>query len=65
MQVTKEDADLLAKANPAAKLVLIEKMNHVLKIVEGDKKANKRAYDNPDLPLADAFVKAVISFLKS
>ncbi len=65
LQVTKEDADLLAKANPAAKLVLIEKMNHVLKIVEGDKKANKRAYDNPDLPLADAFVKAVISFLKS
>ena len=64
LQVTRQDAELLHEGLPIAKLVLVDKMNHVLKIIEGDKKANKRAYDNPDLPLADDFVKAVLDFIK-
>lgn len=65
LQVKVEDANLLAKANPKATLVLIEKMNHVFKIVEGDKKANKDTYDNADLPIADRLTESMVKFINN
>lgn len=51
IQVSVEDAKRLAAANPKATLVLIEKMNHLLKLVEGDRAANMKTYNEPDLPI--------------
>lgn len=63
LQVKLEDANLLAKANPAAKLYIIENMNHVLKIVGDDSKLNKKSYNDPSLPIAPEMVKSIVDFI--
>ena len=63
LQVKLEDANLLAKANPAAKLSIIEGMNHVLKIVGDDSKLNKKSYNDPTLQIAPEMVKSIVDFI--
>ena len=63
IQVNVEDAKRLLKANPKAQLILIDKMNHILRIVDGDRQANIAAYNNASLPLADELVKDITSFI--
>lgn len=64
IQVTEADAHLLAKANVHAHLVLIKNMNHVFKIIEGDKQANIDAYNNPALPISTELANSIIAFIK-
>jgi len=65
IQVTVDDANKLSTANPAAHLVLIENMNHVFRIVEGEsREANLAAYNNPQLPIAEKLVSSIIGFVK-
>jgi pimeloyl-ACP methyl ester carboxylesterase len=63
IQITVEDAKRLSRANPKSHLVLIEKMNHIFRTVEGDRQENMAAYNNPSLPLADELVKDITSFI--
>ena len=63
LQVPTEEAEMLAKAKPDAKKVLVESMNHVLKIAPSDPESNFQAYADPNLPLAQGFVDAVSKFL--
>ncbi len=63
IQVTVEDARRLSKANPKANLVLMNKMNHVFRTVEGDSNANLATYNNFNLPLAEGFVKDISDFI--
>src|SRR5690606_5303044 len=65
LQVKTTEAELLKKAKPDAKLVIIENMNHVLKEIKGDDKENIQAYSNPDLPVVPELVAAVNQFVKS
>ena len=54
LQVKEEDARLLFKAHPLnARLIIIEDMNHVLKLAPSDRKKNIETYSNPELPLAE------------
>lgn len=64
IQVSVEDAKLLAKANPHAQLQLIPDMNHILKIVTGDRNANIATYNNPSLPISGELVKSIAAFIK-
>ncbi|ACL69235.1 alpha/beta hydrolase fold protein [Halothermothrix orenii H 168] len=64
IQVKKEEANILKKAYPEAKLVLIEGMNHVLKKAPEDPRQNYMTYNNPDLPLADNLVESIVKFLE-
>jgi pimeloyl-ACP methyl ester carboxylesterase len=65
IQVSVEDAKLLAAAQPKAKLVLVPGVNHVLKAVLGDDRgANLATYGNPSLPIAPDVVDAVAGFVK-
>ena len=65
IQIGLGDAWALAKANPAAKLVVLEAANHVLKDVPtGDREANLRAYAAPDLPLSAGLVDAIADFIR-
>lgn len=64
VQVSVEEAKLLAKANPRAQLVLIPNMNHVLKIVEGDRKANLATYSDASLPISEELVNKIAGFIK-
>jgi len=64
IQVPVLDAEKLAAAKPAAKLLIIQDMNHVLKIVSGDRQANMATYQDPSLPLAEQLVTGIVSFVK-
>jgi uncharacterized protein len=63
IQVTIEDAKLLSNANPKAQLVLIDKMNHFLRVIEGDRQANIATYNNSDLPISNELVKSISAFI--
>ncbi|RPI00980.1 MAG: alpha/beta hydrolase [Ignavibacteriae bacterium] len=63
IQVTVEDAKRLSTANPKSQLILIDKMNHIFRTVEGDKQENAATYQNPALPLAGELVKDITDFI--
>lgn len=64
IQVSEADADLLAKANTRAQLVLIKNMNHIFKIVEGDRNENIASYNNPSLPISNELTNSIVTFIK-
>jgi alpha-beta hydrolase superfamily lysophospholipase len=64
LQVTVEDANLLSKANTKAQLSFIKNMNHVFRIVEGDRKENLAAYITPTLPISEELVSAISTFVQ-
>jgi len=51
MQVSVDDAKMLKEADPKAKLILLDSMNHVFKIIKGDRTENINSYSNPALPI--------------
>ena len=64
LQVSVENAELLAEANPGARLRIIANMNHILKEAPIDPQANVTTYSDPELPLAPGFLQEIISFVK-
>lgn len=64
IQVSQQDARLLAAADPRAKLVVVDGMNHVLKLVPSDMNQQLKSYSDPSLPVAPQVVSAVASFVK-
>jgi pimeloyl-ACP methyl ester carboxylesterase len=65
IQVSVADARLLAAAQPKAKLVLLPRMNHVLKDVDsGERQANLATYADPSLPVDPGLVDAITAFVK-
>jgi uncharacterized protein len=64
IQVGVEDAKLLAKAQPAARLLLVGGMNHLLKETPADPKQQLPSYSDPALPVAPKFLAEVAAFVK-
>jgi len=64
IQISVEDAKLLAEGNPDAKLVIIEGMNHILKNAEADRMKNIQTYTQPDLPLNEELLQNLLTFIK-
>lgn len=64
LQVTVKDAETLSKANKNAELLVVDKMNHIMKIVDGDKQANLDSYNNESLPLSEVMTTKIVSFIK-
>lgn len=65
LQIKPADAEALKAADPAAKLVVIPGMNHVMKMVASDDRAaNVATYADPSLPLAPGLVDAVAGFVR-
>ncbi|MCX6318169.1 MAG: alpha/beta hydrolase [Bacteroidetes bacterium] len=66
LQVKVKDAESLAAANPAARLLIIQHMNHVLKNVSSDSKEdNIKAYSDPSLPLMQELITGMVTFILS
>jgi len=66
LHVGEGDARRLAEANPAARLVLLPGVNHVLKAVASDDRAaNIATYVDPALPLAPGIVEAIAGFIEA
>ena len=64
LQVSTEDARLLAGAAPNATLALVPDVNHVLKIVASeDPSDNLATYADPSLPIAPTVVEVVAQFV--
>jgi len=64
IQVGVSDAERLLKANKRARLLLIEGMNHVLKIVTNQAELQVKSYSDPDLPIAPELTEKVAGFIK-
>ena len=64
IQVSLADAQALSRAQPAADMIVVPGMNHVLKPVPaGDVAANLASYRDPALPLAPGLAQAVADFV--
>jgi uncharacterized protein len=64
IEISPNDAHLLAAADPSAKLVLLAGVNHVLKTVSSENRNyNMKTYFDPKLPLAPAVVDTIAGFV--
>lgn len=64
VQVSQDEAKALAAAAPKAKLVIVEGMNHLLKIVGDDQALQQKSYGSPELPVAPQLLDALSSFAR-
>lgn len=64
IQVTEDEAELLHKASPNSKLVIIEKMNHVLVPIEGGRLENVKSYNEANRALSQELIDALLEFIK-
>lgn len=64
LQVTVKDAELLAAANKNAELLIVDKMNHIMKIIDGDIQANLESYNKDTLLISEVMSDKIISFIK-
>ncbi|HEX3365132.1 alpha/beta hydrolase [Phenylobacterium sp.] len=65
VQVSVQDARLLAAARPDARLVIVPGMNHVLKSAPNDRAGNIATYADPGRPLAPGVTQTIVAFVKS
>ncbi|QXI39847.1 alpha/beta hydrolase [Pseudomonas xantholysinigenes] len=63
VQVDVADAERLKAAKPDAELVLIDGMNHMLRISPRDMHQQRDSYRNPELPLARELGERVVAFI--
>lgn len=63
IQVSAKDAELLHKALPKSKMVLIENMNHVFKSAPLNQKENIATYSNPALKNVPQLADEIIQFI--
>ncbi len=64
IQISVNDAELLSKAKPEAKLLVIEGMNHVLKDAPSDRTENAKTYLDQNLPLSKGLIEGIVDFIK-
>lgn len=64
IQVPVKDAELLHEAKEDSDLLIIDKMNHILKESPADREGNIATYSNPELPLAKGLIEGIVDFIK-
>ncbi|WP_343696773.1 alpha/beta hydrolase [Flavobacterium sp.] len=64
LQVSVKDAEELSKAKTNSELVIVDKMNHIMKVIDGDKQANMASYTNETHPISETMVNKIVSFIK-
>ncbi|SHM32952.1 hypothetical protein SAMN05192549_101315 [Duganella sacchari] len=65
IQVPETEAKELSAAAPKARLVIVEGMNHLLKMVGKDEALQQKSYGSPDMPVAPQLIDALSSFVKA
>ena len=63
IQVSVDDANRLAKAKPEAKLLIVENMNHVLKIADSETQENIKTYNDPSLQIPGIMIGGLSKFI--
>ncbi|MGE8203870.1 alpha/beta hydrolase family protein [Heyndrickxia sp. NPDC080065] len=64
LQVQVTDAQALHATKKESQLLIIDKMNHILKEAPENKEENIATYSNPDLPLAEGLMDGIVTFLE-
>jgi alpha/beta superfamily hydrolase len=65
IQVSIKEAKLLAAVSDKHKLVIIEKMNHVLKTIDSRERAvNLAVYANPTMLISTALTEAIVNYIQ-
>lgn len=64
LQVETAEAELLHEANQKSQLKLIEKMNHVLFIIEGDTQENAKSYNDLNGKISEDLIMTIVGFIK-
>ncbi len=63
IQVGVSEAELLSKAKPPARVLIVEGMNHVLKAVPNDREKQLSSYGDPALPIVPSLVGNLHAFI--
>ena len=64
LQVQESEAQALHEAKPDAQLVIIPKMNHIFKEIEGDDLENSKSYNEYNRPVIPELIETVAAFVK-
>lgn len=64
LQIPKQNAEELHKANPKSKLIIIENMNHMLKNIKKDED-NQRSYFSANFPISKKLIEVIDNFVKN
>lgn len=64
LQVGVAEAERLHAANENSELKLIDKMNHVLYLIEGDAQENTKSYNNPGGKISEELINHMVAFIK-
>ena len=64
LQVSEDEAKLLKESNSKAQLTIIENMNHVLFIIEGDDLENSKSYNESSRAIAPELISTITTFIK-
>ncbi|MEO8583112.1 MAG: alpha/beta hydrolase [Flavitalea sp.] len=62
LQVSVTDANLLAAADPSAKLVVLNNMNHIFRIINGDRSENMASYNDSGGLISYDMIKTIVDF---
>lgn len=64
LQVNTNEVEKLKAAKPDAKLVIIENMNHIYRIIDkNDDIANQKSYNEPQRPISNEMVEQISNFI--
>jgi pimeloyl-ACP methyl ester carboxylesterase len=63
IQATAQDVKSLASANPSAKVLMINGINHVLKRVSSDRDKQTASYSDPALPVIPELINEICYFV--
>jgi hypothetical protein len=64
-QVQVSEAELLKNAKPDAEYIIIPKMNHIFKEIEGNDLENSKSYNIYNLPVMPELINTVSDFIKN
>jgi len=64
LRVSVEESKMLKEAAPEADLKIIDKMNHVLFIIEGDNLDNAKSYNESARNISQELVSDILEFIK-
>lgn len=66
IQVPVKDAEMLKEAYPEAKLVILDKMNHIFRKMDSDDAlTNTKTYNEPNRPLHPELIPELVEFIKN
>lgn len=65
IQVDVKDAENLHKSAQNSKIVILDKMNHIFRKIDGEHLENTKAYNEPQRPLHPELIPVISEFVKS